>query len=97
MADKYEHVIRVDEYYDGLRDGVALFSGVPHRFESVAMKTEPWNAEDDRFELTPLPPVTGPTFVARGEFRLSNTAPDPEFAPLSPQEVRWTVVVPGAS
>jgi hypothetical protein len=88
----FEHVLRVDDWYDGVREGVALYRGAPHHFRWLGWDGAEWDPDDDRFLLTPVEPGAGAPLVARGEFRNSATAPEPHFSTLRPQEVRWTPV-----
>ena len=86
----FEHVLRVTDYYDGIREGVALFHGAPHHFRSTG-----WLAGDPdegHFELRPLGRETDNPILAHGEFRRSESAPDPQCPPLLPAEVQWTLV-----
>lgn len=86
----FEHVLRVIDYYDGIREGVALFRGTPYHFRATG-----WLAGDpdeDQFELRPLNQESETPILARGEFRRSASAPDPECPPMVPQEVQWTLV-----
>lgn len=92
MDVTFEPVLRVDDYYDGVREGVALRGGVPHHFVWLGWESAAWEPGEDRYRLTPVPPAAGPAMVARGAFRNSATAPDPECPPLVPQEVAWTPV-----
>jgi hypothetical protein len=85
---EFEHVLRVDNYYDGLREGVALFHGEPHHFRTVGWEDGEGDPREERFELVALhgkrPPI-----IARAVFRVSSSAPDPGCPPLRPQEVLW--------
>jgi hypothetical protein len=86
----FEHVLRVTDYYDGIREGVALFRGAPYHFRSTG-----WLAGDPdegEFELRPVDRDGDTPILARGDFRRSATAPDPQFPPLVPQEVQWTLI-----
>ncbi len=50
----FERVYTVTDYYDGQREGVADFRGLPHRYRSIGfLRTDP-DPDDDRFELTPI-------------------------------------------
>jgi hypothetical protein len=92
MKAGFEHVLRVDHYYDGLREGIALFGGQPHHFRAVDWVDGEGDPGEDRFELRPIGDATAEVIVARAEFRNSSTAPDPQCPPLTPQEVRWSPV-----
>lgn len=86
----FEHVLRVDDYYDGIREGVALFRGTPYHFRATG-----WLAGDpdeDLFELRPVDREGEPPILARGDFRRSASAPDPQCPPLVPHDGQWTVV-----
>jgi hypothetical protein len=86
----FEHVLQVTDYYDGIREGIALFRGTPHHFRSTG-----WLAGDPdegHFELRPLEQPAASLILARGEFRRSSSAPDPQCPPIVPQEVQWTPV-----
>ncbi len=85
----FEHVLRVDDYYDGIREGIALFRGTPHYFRTLAAQGDP---DEDRFELRPVDEDTHRPILARAEFRRSASAPDPQCPPMVPQEVRWILV-----
>jgi hypothetical protein len=50
----WEVVHTVSDWYDGPRGGVADYRGCPHYYRSVYLDTPQWNADEDRFELTPL-------------------------------------------
>ena len=88
----FEHVLRVDDYYDGIREGIALFRGVPHHFRTLNWSEGEGDPQEERFELRPADVRQGSIVVARAEFRRSETAPDPQFPPMIPQEVQWTPV-----
>lgn len=92
MDPTFEHVLRVDDWYDGVREGVALYRGAPHHFVWLGWEREDWDPDDDRYRLSPLDPARGEPFVVRGEFQNSATAPDPQCPPMVPQEVRWSPV-----
>lgn len=66
MDPQFEHVLRVDDWYDGVRGGVALFRGVPHRFVWLGWELDHWDPDEERYRLTPLAPAEGPQIVARG-------------------------------
>ena len=51
----FEHVYTIDEWQAGPRAGVANFAGAPHFFCAVSRESDAWSADEDRFELTPLP------------------------------------------
>src|SRR4051794_31892748 len=38
MDLQFEHVLRVDDWHDGVRKGIALFRGAPHAFRSLAFE-----------------------------------------------------------
>jgi hypothetical protein len=56
MGRHFETVYTVEDYYDGPRSGVADFNGQPHFYRSVYLDTDQWDADEDRFELTPIRP-----------------------------------------
>jgi hypothetical protein len=91
MNSDFEHVLRVDDWYDGVREGVVVFRGVPHHFVWLGWELESWNPEEDRYRLTPLLPMHGQSVIMRAIFRNSATAPDPHCPPLVPQEVCWVL------
>ena len=90
LVESYETVHMVDEYYDGPRTGIADFHGVRHAFRSLAWETSTWDADEDRFELTPVPPAAGPVVIAHGDFQVRQPPPDPPPGVLRPLIVRWT-------
>ena len=55
MEPGFERLYAIRDWYDGPRDGAADYRGRPHRFRSLYLDNEEWDADDDRFELTPLP------------------------------------------
>jgi hypothetical protein len=67
MEPAFKRVYAIRDWYDGPRDGAADFRGVPHRFRSVYLDTEQWHPDEDRFELTPLPPHVLPWMVEAHE------------------------------
>jgi hypothetical protein len=82
--------LRVDDYYGGIRSGIALFRGIPHAFRDLG-----WlggDPDEDHYELRPVGEDAAPPIIARAEFRRSSTAPDPQCPPMVPQEVEWTPV-----
>jgi len=86
----FEHVLQVTDYYAGVREGTALFRGKPHHFRHTG-----WLAGDpdeDQFELRPLGEESAAPILAHGEFRRSDSAPDPQCPPMVPLEVHWTPV-----
>jgi len=87
----FEHLLRVDHWHDGVREGIALFRGAPHAFRSLAFESG-GDIDDDRFHLTPVDSPEIRPIIARAQFRRSSTAPDPACPPLRPQEVRWLPV-----
>ena len=98
MEPTFEHVLRVDDCFDGVREGVALYRGEPHHFVWLGWESERWDSADDHYRVSPVPRGAGPATVVRPEFRNPLTAPDPQCPPLVPQEVRWTpATVPSAS
>jgi hypothetical protein len=56
LGGAWDTVHTVDDWYDGPRGGVADFGGSPHYYRSVYLDSPKWNPDEDRFELTPLPP-----------------------------------------
>jgi hypothetical protein len=52
--EPWEPVHTVDDWYDGPRGGVADHGGRPHHYRSLYLDNERWNADEDRFELTPV-------------------------------------------
>lgn len=56
MATDFESVHTVDEYYDGPRSGIADYQRLPHFYRSVYLDGDTWDPDEDRFELSPLPP-----------------------------------------
>jgi len=85
----FEHVLRVDDFYDGIREGIALFRGVPHHFRTVGLGPGGCDPDEDRFELRPVGDDDVDAIVVRAQFRRSATAPDPQCPPIVPQEVQW--------
>ena len=53
MADNWEPVHTIHEYYDGPRSGATELNGEPYWYRSIYLDGE-WNHAEDRFELTPL-------------------------------------------
>ena len=90
MTTDFEHVLRVTEYYDGLREGEALFNGRPHHFRNLGWLDGEGDPSEERFELRPVNQPNASAILVRAEFRNSATAPDPCCPPLVPQEVRWS-------
>lgn len=56
MNDTLQTVYTMEDYYDGPRSGVADFDGQPHYYRSIYLDTPQWNADEDRFELSPVTP-----------------------------------------
>jgi hypothetical protein len=56
MNDAFEAVHTVEDYYDGPRSGVADFEGAPHYYRSIYLDGSRWDADEDRFELSPVTP-----------------------------------------
>lgn len=54
MEDGFDAVHTVEDYYDGPRAGVADFEGAPHYYRSIYLDLPAWNADEDRFELSPV-------------------------------------------
>jgi hypothetical protein len=54
MNDALEAVHTVEDYYDGPRSGVADFDGTPHYYRSIYLDVREWDADEDRFELSPV-------------------------------------------
>jgi hypothetical protein len=56
MEPAEDTVYTIDDWYDGPRGGAADYQGAPHWYRSVYLdrEDEPWNPDEDRFELTPL-------------------------------------------
>ena len=88
----FEHVLQVDDYYDGIRTGVALYRGLPHSFRTVGWVMGEGDPNEDRFELRPMGRDAADPILARAEFRRSFTAPDPRCPPIVPHEVQWTPI-----
>jgi hypothetical protein len=91
MADTFEPVHVVDEYYDGPRTGSAEYRGQLHTFRSLTWEAEVWDPDEDRFELTPVRDgrVVGPSIIMRGEFRARQPVPALVPGVLRPLEVCW--------
>ena len=92
MVPEFEVVYRVDDYYDGVREGIADFRGAPHRFRCLGWDLPHRDPDEDRFHLTPVSPGTGPTLIARGEFRAREPIPQLPPGIIRPQEVRWSPI-----
>ena len=86
----FEHVLRVHDYYDGIRAGIALFRGIPHSFRDLGWLSG--DPDEDRFELRPVGQDEAPPMIVHAKFRRSSTAPDPECPPMGPMDVEWTPV-----
>lgn len=43
MTGAFEHVLRVDDWHDGVRGGVALCQGVPHHFRWLGWESASWD------------------------------------------------------
>jgi hypothetical protein len=52
----FEDVCTVDDWYDGPRAGFAIYNGAPHHYRSLYLDFDDWDADEDRFELVPVPP-----------------------------------------
>ncbi|QSX74966.1 hypothetical protein HIV01_017810 [Lysobacter arenosi] len=88
--DGFEKVIEMVDFYDGPREGVALFGGKPHTFKSRMLDIHGPDDAMDLFDLTPLGSDV-PVAVASAEFR---RAADCRAGPgeWSSLEVRWSQV-----
>ena len=89
MESGFERVYAIRDWYDGPRDGAADYRGSPHRFRSVYLENERWDADEDRFELTPLPAHVLPWMVEAHELwqrylAALRTGTAPKLAPGSP-------------
>ncbi len=92
MDSEFEQVLRVDDWYDGVREGVALLRGVAHNFRWIGWELREWDADEDRYRVWPVGADASKSIIMRAEFRNSATAPDPQSPPMVPQEVRWSAV-----
>ena len=54
MVPDFERVYTVTDCYDGPREGIADYRGVPHVFRSCALDAESWDPDDPRFSLCPI-------------------------------------------
>lgn len=58
MDRPFERVYAIHDYWDGPRSGFADFDSAPHAFQSVFRRELEERDPDDRFELSPIAPVT---------------------------------------
>lgn len=69
----FEDVLRIDDWYDGPRAGVALYQGRPHAFRSSWRDTVEYKGDfesADMFELRPLDAAAdAPGIFATARFR----------------------------
>lgn len=70
-------VYTVEDYYDGPRAGIADYNGHPHFYRSLYLDSPDWNADEDRFELSPVSPdvVAAATEAAEIFDRWNRTQP----------------------
>jgi len=54
MNPEFEIVYTVTDWYDGPREGTANYRGAPHHYRSVCFDADGWDADEDRFQLTPI-------------------------------------------
>jgi hypothetical protein len=85
----FEHVLEVTDYYEEIREGIALFRGTPHHFRSTGWLLG--DPDEGQYELRPVGREDAPPIIARADFRRSASAPDPCPPPV-PLEVQWTLV-----
>ncbi|WP_440223829.1 hypothetical protein ACQQ2N_01120 [Dokdonella sp. MW10] len=88
--DGFEKVIELIDFYDGPREGVALFGGKPHTFKSRMLDIHGSDDAVDLFDLTPVGSLA-PVATVRAEFcRAADCQAEPgEWSSL---EVRWSQV-----
>ena len=98
MDERWEPVHTVDDWYDGPREGVADYLRSYHYYRSVFLDTPKWNPDEDRFELTPIPPSAHEAAlelqVIRERWhsanRTGNAPDDPDDERVLPTDrVRW--------
>ena len=92
-ADAYEPVLEVMDYFDGPREGVAHFRGVPHRFQSRFLDATEYKGDFesvDIFELVPVCAKEGAApILAHATFRIVGADRTTSLREL---EVRWQVI-----
>src|SRR4051794_11938222 len=89
-----EAVLEISEYYDGPREGVALFLGVPHHFKSRYLDVTQYRGDFeavDIFELTPVSSPTASPKLAHAAFHAVPQQPEPPPGTLKKMEVVWQV------
>jgi hypothetical protein len=86
----YEAVLEVTEYYDGPRQGVALFRGKPYRFRSKWLDIYGTDDTTDTFELTAVGVGEGDPVIATATFEVADDA-----SPVPPGQLRKLVVAWG--
>jgi hypothetical protein len=89
VSAPFEDVLEVSEYFDGPRNGVALYLGRPHKFRSLWFDV--YGADDTAnfFELTPLDPESPAPVRMRGIFEVAPDAPVVAAGQLRKLVVRW--------
>ena len=92
-ADHYEPVLEVTDYFDGPREGIAHFRGVPHRFQSRLLDATEYRGDFESVDIFELRPVNQPeatvSILAHAVFRVVD-----EKSSTFPRqlEVRWQVI-----
>ena len=82
MNRPFEQVHTVHDFYDGPRSGVADFNGEPAFYRSIHLDSPTWNLDEDRFELSPIPPAA--LVLAIEDFRLWQRWQAAELAGTAP-------------
>ena len=91
----FEPVLELHDFYDGPRDGIANYNGLPHLFKSLRLDTVDYRGEfesADIFVLTPLAAEAQPSFRALATF----VPVDPDIA-SGGYQVAWQVIVGNAT
>jgi hypothetical protein len=86
---EFEQVLRLDDWYDGPRNGLALYLGHPHIFRSRRLDVTEYRDDfesADIFELVPTEDLDAPPVLASAHFR---RVPD---SASSGWEVSWSVI-----
>ena len=89
-----EPVLEISDYFDGPREGVALFHGIPHRFTSRHLDASQYcggSEPGDVFELVPLSSPTAPPLLAEAVFHVIPGQSDLAPGVFRKMEVVWRV------
>ena len=89
----FEPVVQVDDYYDGVRSGVAIICGERYQFLSRYLDATEYRGDFesvDIFEIRSLERPDAPALMATVEFRASGE--HSVVGEVRPMEAKWEII-----